>query len=58
MDDSRRPGQAGNDPATPPQTYWWAWALLLAGIAVATAAFFGYGQVELLLDAANLRYCG
>jgi type VI protein secretion system component VasF len=34
----------------------WVWALLAA--AIATAVFFGYGQAELLLEAANLRYCG
>jgi hypothetical protein len=35
------------------------WLVLLAGgVAVATLAFIGYGQPELLLEAVNLRYCG
>ncbi|MBU0753223.1 MAG: hypothetical protein KJ787_02815 [Gammaproteobacteria bacterium] len=39
--------------------HWWAWMLALAlGIAAVAAAFVGYGQPELLLDAVNLRYCG
>lgn len=31
---------------------------LALGIAAVAAAFVGYGQPELLLDAVNLRYCG
>ncbi len=34
----------------------WAWILLAA--AVVAVVFLGYGQVDLLLDAVNLRYCG
>lgn len=44
--------------ASPLRGARWVWCLLLlAGIA-AVAAFLGYGQAELLLEAANLRYCG
>jgi hypothetical protein len=50
-------------PTVPPSAVlaWrrYRWLLFLAGgIAVATLAFFGYGQPELLLEAVNLRYCG
>lgn len=35
------------------------WGLIWLAAAVAAAAVFvGYGQPELLLEAANLRYCG
>ena len=36
----------------------WAWALLLLAGVAAVAAFIGYGQSALLLEAVNLRYCG
>jgi hypothetical protein len=42
------------------RTAWpaWAWVLLLLAGAAAVAAFVGYGQSALLLEAVNLRYCG
>jgi hypothetical protein len=49
------------DPAPTAVPAWrrHAWLLwFVAGIAVATVVFIGYGQRELLLDAVNLRYCG
>ena len=33
----------------------WAWALI--AVAVTAATFLGYGQAELVFQAANLRYC-
>lgn len=43
-------------PSAAPPRRRWLWLLLAAGLVV--VAFFGYGQSELLLEAANLRYCG
>lgn len=56
-------GQMKNDAASPPHghTLWraavWVVVGVLLGLAL-VAAFFAYGQPELLLEQMNLRYCG
>ena len=58
MNDSRAEEAGDQSPTALRSRRGWAWLLLLvAGLAVA-AIFAAYGQPELLLEAANLRYCG
>jgi len=58
MNDSRAEETGDQSPSASLPRRRWAWLLLLVASLAAAAIFAAYGQTELLLEAANLRYCG